>query len=258
MAAMTPDYTQVEIQDGPITQITLRDQKGLNLLSVQTAYDLLAALKAREHQSELKVLILTGYGSKSFCAGAHMQELIQLDNIPAYVELGQELMSTLEHFPVPVIGAINGYALGAGFSLALACDLRLMSDSAQIGQLAVRNGLIPPFGNVQRLIQTTGAARARLLILTGQILNADQTLDAQLCCRTTAPEALLEATWELAEEIASAPTHAIRWSKTLINRTLEEGYAVGYALQEDALVQCLSHPKSQAIMQGFLNKSAPN
>lgn len=252
---MPLDTTQIRVDTGPITQITLFGSKGLNLLSVQTVRDLLKIFKDLQKQPEIRAVILTGQGEKAFCAGANMQELINLEDIPTYVELGQELMYTIEHLPAPVIGGINGYALGAGFSLALACDLRILSEHAQIGQLAVRNGLIPPFGNIQRILQIAGPARGRKLILTGRILDAQKSLDYHLCHQVTKASALMQACFDLAHEIAQSPAHAVRWSKTVINRTLEESYSVGYALQEDALIECLEHPDSHAIMAKFLNKS---
>lgn len=235
-----------------IARLTFGDEGQLNLLSVELIQALQAQLNALAEDDTLKVLILAGEGSRAFSAGAHMEELVNLKDPQAYVEMGQELMRTLETFPVPVLAAIQGYALGAGFSLALACDLRVASTRAKMGQLAVRNGLIPPFGNVQRLIQAIGASRTRELTFTGRTLKGEDLLHWGLCHQVVAPEDLETAVTALAEEIALSPTYAVRLVKQIIDQTLEEGYAVGYARQEDALSYCLSHPQSGEIMRGFL------
>lgn len=242
----------LHLETGSIARITLEDERQLNLLSVSMIEDLQAALHELSEDPELKVLILTGSGPKAFCAGAHMEELVSLKNPQTYVELGQELTATLEHFPVPVLAAVNGYALGAGFSLALACDLRVVSDTAKMGQLAVRNGLVPPFGNLQRLIQAIGPSRTRELTYTGRTLRAQAIVDWGLSHHMVPAADLMDATYALAEEIAQAPSYAVRLVKQVIDQTLEEGHAIGYARQEDALTYCLSHDTSAEIMRGFL------
>ncbi|MEZ0374323.1 MAG: enoyl-CoA hydratase/isomerase family protein [Candidatus Sericytochromatia bacterium] len=254
---MTADaQTRVRLTPGPVATLTLEDSRGLNLLSVATARSLLQQLLDLRAQPDLMVLILTGSpGSRAFCAGADMRELLALKHIPAYVELGQELTHQLEHFPVPVIAALNGYALGAGFSLAMACDLRVISENAKIGQLAVLNGLVPPFGNLQQILQIAGAARGRELIYTGRILNAEEAERYQLVNRVVEPAQLMEAAHELAAAIARSPTRAVRLAKAVLVRTLEEGHALGYALQEEALMECLSSQESREIMEGFLDQA---
>jgi enoyl-CoA hydratase/carnithine racemase len=242
----------IHLESGSIARITLEDERGLNLLSVSMIQDLQNTLNTLSEDPELKVLILTGSGPKAFCAGAHMEELVALKNPQAYVELGQELMATLESFAVPVLAAVNGYSLGAGFSLALACDLRIVADTAKMGQLAVRNGLVPPFGNLQRLIQAIGASRTRELTYTGRTLKGQAIVDWGLSHQMVPAAELMDATYALAEEIAQAPSYAVRLVKQVIDQTLEEGHAIGYARQEDALTYCLSQDASADIMRGFL------
>ncbi len=248
------EQTEVLLSPGSISILTLKSPCGLNLLRVEAVRSLLRHLQDLRKQADLRVLILTGHGQRAFCAGADMRELLGLSDIPAYVELGQELCEALESFPVPVIAAINGFALGAGFSLAMACDLRVVADTARIGQLAVNNGLVPPFGNIQRILQICGVARGRELIFTGRILKAAEAEKYFLANRVVAPDQLLSTAIELAQTIQRAPSRAIRLSKAIIERTLSEGHAVGYALQEEALIECLAAPESREIMQGFLDK----
>lgn len=243
---------EIELQQGPISTITLRDARGLNLLGVSTLRELNTILEKLAQNSEVQVVIVTGAGNKAFCAGANMRELVTLEDIPHYVDLGQECCQRLEHFPVPTIAAINGYALGAGFSLALACDLRVLAQGATIGQLAVRNGLVPPFGNIQRILQTAGPARGRELIFTGRLLESNEALEYQLVNQIH--ENALQGAQALAEMLLTSPRHTLQWTKQIINRSLEEGFAVGYALQEDGLIACLEHESSRQIMQGFLKR----
>lgn len=251
---MPVEPTQIQvIKTGPVTHFQLNGYQGLNLLSVASIERLLQVLTSHRQCQTLQVLILSG-SKRAFCAGADMNELLALKDIPSYIELGQELTQTLENYPVPVIAAIDGHALGAGFSLALACDFRVISTGARLGQLAVRNGLIPPFGNIQRLLQICGPARGRELILTGRILTAEAAFDYQLADKWVTGPAL-EGAMQLADELLGSPRHAVIRAKEVIQRTLESGYAIGYAHQENALADCLEHPESRRIMQRFLDKS---
>lgn len=247
--------TRIQVQAGPITVLTLESDDGLHLLSVQTARTLLEQFQHLKNQRDLQVVILTGQGQRAFCAGADMRELLDLPDPPAYVELGHELVYQMEHLPCPIIGAINGHALGAGFTLAMSCDLRIMSETASIGQLAVRNGLVPPFGNIQQLLNIAGVSRGRELIYTGRRLNAQQAEQYQLVHHVAASDQLMAEAHKMAEMIALSPNKAIRYAKSIIVSTLEQGYAVGLHQQEEALIDCLAAPETRAIMQGFLQKS---
>ena len=243
--------TRILCQAGPIAELTLHCPRGLNLLQVATMQALQTQLEQLAREPELRVLILSGGEAKSFCAGADITELLALQDIPTYVEQGQKLIETLFHFPVPVIAAINGWALGAGFSLALACELRVMAAEARIGQLAVRNGLTPPFGNIQHLLEAIGPVRAKELLYTGRIFSAAEAEAVGLINRVVPQGQLLAHARELAAEIAAAPPHAVQWVKRIVNRTLEEGYAMGYLTQEEALIECLQDPRTRAILENF-------
>lgn len=251
MTSVSPLPTQVEVTPGPITLLTLTSAQGLNLLHSSAIEQLLAILTALAAEPP-SVVVLTGGNAKAFCAGADMQELVTLTDVPAYVALGQRLTEAIYHFPAPVIAAVNGYALGAGFSLAMACDLRLISSRARIGQLAVRNALTPPFGNLQHLIAAIGAQRTRELVYTGRILTAEQAQDYGLVSRICAPENLHTEALSLAEEIAQAHPEVIQRVKAIINTTLESGFEKGYHQQTEALITSLEADASRTIMRTFL------
>ncbi len=251
MTSSSPLPTQVEVTPGPVTILTLTSTQGLNLLHSSVIQQLLTIL-TRLSAAPPAVLIITGGNAKAFCAGADMQELITLTDVPAYVALGQRLTEALYHFPSPVIAAVNGYALGAGFSLAMACDLRLISSRARIGQLAVRNALTPPFGNLQHLIAAIGAQRTRELVYTGRILTAEQAQEYGLVSRICGPEHLQTEALNLAEEIAQADPTVIQRVKSVINTTLEAGFEKGYHQQAEALITSLEAEASRTIMRTFL------
>jgi len=255
MTSENPSKPKVTVIHGPISILTMEDDSQLNLLSLEMAEALAHEINKLQQDPDVKVLILTGSGQRAFCAGADMRQLTQLQHVPDYVSQGQDLMYSIENFPVPTIAAINGFALGAGFSLALACDFRVVSQQAKMGQLAVRNGLIPPFGNIQRLIQAVGPARTRELVYTGRSMSAAETLDYGLAISLSTPEGLLQAAMTLAEQIAASPGFAIRYAKQVIETSLTQGHVIGYAAQEDALIACLEHPDSREIMLRFLDKN---
>lgn len=246
--------TRIEIESGPVTILTLKSENGLNLLHRHTLEQFLQILEHLRTDEILQVLVITGGQGKAFSAGANILELIELEDIPTYVSQGEQLMEALFHFPTPVIAAINGYALGAGFSLAMACEFRLAADTVKMGQLAVRNALIPPFGDIQRLLQVIGPTKARELIYTGKILSASEAYQIGLLNQICKVEQLMEATHQLAQEIMLSPNFVLRKVKEIINRSLEEGYAVGYLAQEEALIQCLGDPRTKAVLRQFFER----
>lgn len=248
------DKTEFTLVRGPIAQLTLNCPRGLHLLHSQLIQELIQTLDVLKQDPELRVLIVTGGEAKSFSAGADMRELLELQDTSNYVLLGQALTEVLYHFPVPVIAAINGHALGAGFSLAMACELRFMACEAKIGQLAVRNALTPPFGNIQHLLQAIGPLKTREILYTGEIFSAERALELNLVNRAVPRSELLEEAQKMAQTICRAPKSVVSLVKNAINRTLEEGFSVGYLAQEEALIQTLESDLSRDILRGFLEK----
>lgn len=246
--------TTFTLAAGPISILTLHSHNQMNLLYRQTMDGLYQTLESLKSDPELRVLILTGGTAKAFCAGANIHELIQLDDIDAYIALGERLMHALYHFPVPVIAAVNGYALGAGFSLSTACEFRLLADHAKIGQLAARNGLVPPFGDMPRLATIVGTTKARELVYTGQILSATEALACGLVSSVHALPDLLPAALTLAEKIAQNPRFVIAAAKEIFNQVATESVESAIPMQVAALRHCLQHPDSMRILRQFLSK----
>ena len=250
------DWTKIEIQPGAITTLTLTSPSGLNLLHRETIEQFLSVLDNLHDDPDIRVLMITGGTHKAFSAGAHMRELLELPDVSRYVELGERLMNNIFQFPVPVIAIVNGYALGAGFSLAMACEIRLLSSTAKVGQLAVKNGLIPPFGDTQRLMRVVGIAKAKEIIYTGRILNAKEALEQGIANHVFPLEELFERAMSFAQEIADSPTFAMRLVKETLNIGIAQGYAAGYEAQRKALIQCLEHPDARIMLEQALKRAS--
>lgn len=248
--------TALTLQSGPISILTLQSSNQMNLLHSQTMEQLYQTLETLKTDPDLRVLILTGGMAKAFCAGANIRELVGLTDIDAYVALGERLMHSLYHFPVPVIAAVNGYALGAGFSLATACEFRLLAENAKIGQLAVRNGLVPPFGDMPRLATIVGTTKARELVYTGQILSPSEALACGLVSGVYSLPELLPAALALAEKIAKNPRFVITEAKKIFNQVATESVQSAIPMQAEALRQCLQNPASLNILKQFLDKTS--
>lgn len=242
--------THFSLDSGPIAVLTLHSSNQMNLLQIQAMEKLCLALEQAAQQSDIQVLMITGGGSKAFCAGADMRELLTLQDVPSYVALGEKLMQMIACFPVPVIAAINGYALGAGFSLATACEFRIMSETAKIGQVAVRNGLIPPFGDIPRLTHIVGHTKARELVYTGHVLSATEALACGLVSHICLPDALMQTAQAFASQMQAGPRFVITTVKGIFNHMTTDVETT--AKQAAALASCLSNPHCLDILRSKL------
>lgn len=192
-----------------ILTITINRPDKLNALNKQVIEDLHAALKAFQENPELKAAIITGAGPKSFVAGADISEFLELnaEQGEALAQKGQHLVfNAIEQSAKPIVAAVNGFALGGGCELAMACHFRLASDNARFGQPEVNLGLIPGYGGTQRLTQLVGKGKAMELMLTGAMISAPEALQIGLINYVTTPEELLPKTIQLLTSIiAKAP-----------------------------------------------------
>ena len=215
----------------PIATITINRPKVLNALNRATLEELSTAFEAAAADPEIRVILLTGAGTKAFVAGADISELAQLDaeSGRAYARRGQELFRAIETLGKPVIACIQGYALGGGCELAMACTIRLASEEAKFGQPEVKLGVIAGFGGTQRLPRLVGPSAALKLLLTGAIISASEALRIGLVDEVIPAEQLMARADELAKEIAANAPLAIE--RTLLavdsglDRTLEDGLA---------------------------------
>ena len=225
---------QLDTRGGePVVVLTVDRPATLNAIDAEVLADLEAAVATLEASPAVRVVILTGRG-RAFVAGgdiAHMARL-SVSGGERWVRRGQAALRRLERLPQVSIAAVNGYALGGGLELALACDLRVAADTAQLGLPEVRVGLIPGWGGTQRLLRLVGPSRARDLIFTGRAVTAEEALRLGVVSRVVAPEGLLAACHALAWEICGASPSAVRAAK----RALVEGadLSLDAALTEEA------------------------
>ena len=231
----TLDNIQFEIRDG-IAFLTLNRPKVLNALNAATLQELHAAIEAIRDDNSVRAVILTGSGERAFAAGADIQELAQVDST-AGRELalrGQAVFRAIETCGKPVIACINGFALGGGCELALACTLRIASENAKLGQPEVKLGLIPGYGGTQRLARLVGKGIALQMILTAETLSASDALRIGLVNEVVAPDQLLARGEAIARTIAGMAPLAIRYSLEAVDRgydlPLQEGLFLEAAL----------------------------
>lgn len=215
----TFENIQFEIRDG-IAFLTLNRPKVLNALNASTLRELQSAIDAIKRDTSVRAVLLTGSGEKAFAAGADIQELAQVNSTEGR-ELalrGQAVFRALETCGKPVIACINGFALGGGCELALACTLRIASEHAKLGQPEVKLGLIPGYGGTQRLARLVGKGVALQMILTAEILSAADALRVGLVNEVVAPDQLLPRGEAIARAIADMAPLAVRYALEAVDR----------------------------------------
>ncbi len=249
----------VEVQNTTLV-ITINREKSLNSLSIETTKELQDIFDKYEENESIRCVIITGAGSKAFVAGADIAELSELDikSGQKFSKRGMKLMRSIQNFPWPVIAVINGYALGGGCELALACDIRLASANAKLGQPEVNLGIITGFGGSQRLPRIVGRGKATQLLLTGEMITAQESHRIGLVDEIYPPEELLPKALAMAELIASKGPMAIKLSKYCINRGLGESLEEGCELEEEKFGEvCGTRDKTEGT-KAFLEKRKPN
>jgi enoyl-CoA hydratase len=224
-------YEQIRFEsDGPVAVITIAREQVRNALSDATTAEILAALLAVEQDDALRVAIITGVGGRAFAAGADIGELRALPSADAArrsSEASHRVGLAIAAMRKPVIAAINGYALGGGLELAICCDIRLAADTAKLGQPEINLGLIPGWGGTQRLPRLVGPAAAKLLCLTGEMIDAQEALRLGLVERVLPVAELMDAARALARQIAAKAPLAIAAIKQAIDRGLDMPLAAG-------------------------------
>jgi enoyl-CoA hydratase len=250
-------YTNIicEASDG-ITTITFNRPKALNALNRELLEEFVAALDQVAADGTARVLVLTGAGEKAFVAGADITEIARCTPLQAkrFAARGQAAINRLQALEIPVIAAVNGFALGGGTEMALACDFVYASEKARFGLPEITLGIIPGFGGTQRLPRLIGASAAKELIYTGRMIAADEAARLGIVNRVCAPEALMDAVMETARAIAAKGRVALRAAKQTINRGLDVDLAAGCSLEVDAFALCLASPDAKEGTRAFLEK----
>ena len=242
-------------QNGAVGVITMNRPEALNALNDQVLRDLDAILDEVENNDDILVAVITGAG-RSFVAGADIGQMSTLTAAEGkkFGVLGNQIFLKLENLSKPTIAAVNGFALGGGCELCMACDIRVASEKAKFGQPEVGLGITPGFGGTQRLPRIVGAANAMELILTARNINAAQAKEIGLVSHVYAPEELMDKALELANAIAANAQVAVRQSKAAIRRGLQTDMATGVAYESEAFGLCFATEDQKDAMKAFLNK----
>jgi len=213
-------------EKGESALITINRPKALNALNRELIENLARVLRDVRHDRTIRVLIVTGAGDRAFVAGADIAAMSQMTAVDGleFTRLIHRVMQTIEDLPIPVIAAVNGFALGGGLELAMACDLIVASDTARFGQPEINLALIPGAGGTQRLPHRIGHARARALVMTGEMIDAKTALEWGLLNQVVAPDQLMPEARKLAEKLLSKSAVALRHAKAALRAsfTMEE------------------------------------
>ncbi|HXW55494.1 MAG TPA: enoyl-CoA hydratase-related protein [Candidatus Cybelea sp.] len=249
------DNLLYDVQDH-IARITFHRPKVLNALNRRTMEELGDALNAARGDDSVRVLILTGSGDKAFIAGADINELAERTPVDGkeFSLYGQEIIHRLETLGKPSIAAINGFALGGGCEMALACTMRLASRNAKLGQPEVKLGILPGYGGTQRLARLCGKGVAHELILTGEMIGAEEALRMGLVNRVTEPAELLPAAESIARQIIRNAPLAVKYAMEAIEHGMEVPQEEGLFLEATLFGLCCSTEDMREGTRAFLEK----
>ncbi|MEJ2167451.1 MAG: enoyl-CoA hydratase-related protein [Desulfobacterales bacterium] len=247
-----------EVKDG-IATITFNRPKSLNALNSALLAEFSQALDDIAADENIRILILTGAGEKAFVAGADISELARFDSLKAkaFARSGHAIINKLQQLPIAVIAAVNGFALGGGTEIAIACDFIYASENAKFGQPEINLGVIPGFGGTQRLPRLIGTNMAKELIFTGKMISAEEALRLGLANKVVAREKLMEEVFQTAAVIASKGKASLREAKQAINNGMNVDLASGCNIEIDAFSLCYASPDAKEGTSAFLEKRKP-
>ena len=232
----------------------------MNALDVDTLSELRDRLVELREDDAVRVIVLTGAGDRAFAAGADIKYMsaLSVDEAKEWGGLGHEVGSLLETGTQATIAAVNGFALGGGCELALACDLRYASSTAKLGQPEVNLGIFPGWGGTQRLARVCGLGVAKDMILTGRAVDADEALRIGLVNGVFEPGELLEKTLEVAHAIASKGPLAVAAAKVAVNHALQGNHAENLEAEAESFGELFSSHDAKEGMTAFVEKRTPN
>lgn len=244
--------------EGQIGIITINRPKALNALNADVLEDLKAVLEGVD-QEAVRCLIITGAGEKSFVAGADIAQMSTLTKAEgeAFGKKGNDIFRALEVFPIPVIAAVNGFALGGGCELAMSCDFRICSDNAMFGQPEVGLGITPGFGGTQRLARLIGPGMAKQLIYSARNIKADEALRIGLVNAVYPQAELMEQAKAMAAKICAMAPIAVRYAKQCINAEYDLDADAAIAYENVMFGQCFATQDQKEGMTAFLTKAKP-
>jgi enoyl-CoA hydratase len=250
---------KTEITDG-IALVTISRPQALNALNTRFFHEMDELTASLQASGNIRVMVITGEG-KAFVAGADIAEMVHKDSAEgsAFSRLGQNTFRNLERMPFPVIAAVNGFALGGGLELAMACDFRIASAKAKFGQPEVNLGLIPGYAGTQRLSRLTSLGDALFLLTTAEMIGAEEALRIGLVQKVTEPEQLIEEVMRLAKLIASKGPKAVQKVKQVTRKGFFMGLDEGSELEADEFGSLFGPgAEGEEGMKAFLEKRQPN
>lgn len=242
-------------QQGYVAVVTINRPEAMNALNQEVIEELIDAFDTIDLENT-RCVILTGT-DRAFVAGADIAAMAPMSSEEAveFAQFGHELMETVEYFPMPVIAAVNGYALGGGCELAMACDIRIASENAIFGQPEVGLGITPGFGGTQRLPRLIGSMSiAKELLYTGRNVRADEALRIGLVNAVYPQETLMDEALKIANRIAANAPIALENTKSSVNATMELGLEDGIELETDLFSECFDSEDQKEGMAAFLEK----
>jgi enoyl-CoA hydratase len=254
------DFKNIVIdKEGAVAIVKMNRPAAMNALNSQTLGELKEAFSGLKDDDAVRVIIITGEG-KAFVAGADIAEMKDMtgDQAKEFSEKGQKVFSKIAKMKKPAIAAVNGFALGGGCELAMACDIRIASEKAKLGQPEVNLGVIPGFAGTQRLSRLVGTAKAKELIFTGDMVDAQSALSIGLVNQVVPADQLMNVCMEMANKIASKGPVAVRLAKKVINNGIEEKLDKGSEYETDEFGECFAKGEAKEGMTAFLEKRKPN
>lgn len=255
---MSYDNLLLTVEDN-IATITFNRPKAMNAMNSDTMLELKDAVTACKNDDNVKVLIVTGSGEKAFVAGADISQMQNLRPAEAlgFMELGNETLRLLETMAKPAIAAVNGFALGGGCEIAMACDVRFASENALFGQPEVTIGLIPGWGGTQRLPRLIGMGRAKEMIMGGAPINAQRAYEIGLVNKVVPLDQLLAEAKKFALKLTTLPPFQLKMVKHSINFGYDLSLDNAIRLEVECCAQCFSTDDQKEGMTAFLEKRKP-
>jgi len=243
---------------GRVATLTINRPDKMNALNLATRNDIVAALEAIRADDAVRAVVVTGAGEKAFIAGADIAEFAgRTAHQQRAVMQAMKVFATIEEFPKPIIAAINGFCLGGGCEVALACDLRIASSKAKLGQPEINLGIIPGGGGTQRLTRLVGEGKSMELILTGRLVTADEALAMGLVNEVVEPEAVLPRALELAAGIAEKSPIALQAAKEAVKTAARANLREGLDREIDLFALCFASEDKEEGVRAFLEKRKP-
>lgn len=247
-------------KEGSIAVVTINRPKALNALNSETLKDIETVIDELANDDAIYAVIVTGSGEKAFVAGADITEMKDLNVMEGrkFGILGNRVFRKLESLEKPVIAAVNGFALGGGCELSMACDIRIASTKAKFGQPEVGLGITPGFGGTQRLARIVGTGMAKEMIYTGKIINAEEAFRIGLVNKIVEPDKLMDEARALANTIAMQAPIAVKLCKSAINRGMQCDIDTAIMYESEAFGECFSTEDQKEGMTAFTEKREKN